>query len=72
MIRIEEVPELEAPEFVFTAEERRRAAAEYAARLKAAHEESKKAERRAEMINIGCFFGGMLMMAAFIFTGIYM
>lgn len=73
MVRIlGEVSELQAPEFVFAAEERQKAAAEYAARLRNVHEQNKKDEKKADLINIACFFGGALIMAAFILTGLYM
>ena len=73
MVRIlGEVSELQVPEFVFAAEERQKAAAEYAAHLRNVHEQNKKDEKKADLINIACFFGGMGLMAAFILTGLYM
>ena len=73
MVRIlGEVSELQAPEFVFAAEERQKAAVEYAAHLQVVHEQNKKDEKKADLINIACFFGGALIMAAFILTGLYM
>ena len=69
---IEEVRGLEAPEFVFAAAARERAAAEYAAHLRAVHERNRREESRANMANIACFFGGALIMAAFVLTGLYM
>ena len=58
MVRIEEVPELQAPEFVFAAEQQRKNAAEYAVRLR----ENANDKRLADTANICCFFGGMGLM----------
>ena len=62
MVRIEEVPELQVPEFVFAAEQQRKNAAEYAVRLREIRRENAKDKRLADMANVCCFFGGMGLM----------